>query len=256
VIASVQPNGLARLVLSNPRRRNALSLAMWEQMRAALERFAADDAVRVVVLSGAGEAAFCAGADISEFETERSDPAGQARYNAIADAGQASLVAFPKPIVAMIHGYCMGGGLSLALKADVRIASDEAVFGVPAARLGIAYHYDNLARLVEVVGPAAARDMLLSGRRLKAGEVLRLGLVAQVVPRAALEGEALAYAQAVAENAPLSLRYAKLANEQIPTPRPDRAAAEALAALCMASADYREGRTAFAEKRRPVFSGR
>lgn len=246
------------MVFNNPERRNAMSLEMWEAVAAILTDFAADPAIRVVVMRGAGDKAFVSGADISQFEEQRKDAAAAENYARISEAGRTKLNDLQKPLVAMIRGFCMGGGLGIAMKADIRIAAEGSQFGIPAARLGIAYSFDNLRDLVALVGPTFAKEILFTARRLSAEEALRIGLVNRVVPPDSLEATVRDYASMMAENAPLSIRASKITVNQVirdPAER-DMALVQQLARACFDSQDYAEGRRAFMEKRRPVFTGR
>jgi enoyl-CoA hydratase len=244
-------DGIGTVTFNNPEKRNAITLAMWDGLAAALDALEADGSVRVVVLTGAGERAFVSGADISQFGEHRADAAAQRAYDRRTAAGRARLASFARPVIAAIRGYCLGGGVGIALSADLRIAGDDAVFGIPAARLGLAYSAPMVRQLVSVVGPAHARMLLYTGSRIAAGEAARIGLVNQVVPAAELAAHVAALARTIAENAPLSVRAAKLA-----VAGEDEAAIAAAIAACFDSADYREGRVAFAEKRPPRFVGR
>jgi enoyl-CoA hydratase/carnithine racemase len=246
------------LTFDNPAKRNAMSLEMWEQLAAILQDFQADAAIRVVVLRGAGERAFVSGADISQFGAARADAEAAARYDAAAGRSRQWLARLDRPLIAMIRGYCLGGGLGIAMQADLRFAAEDARFGIPAADLGVAYSTDSLRRLVGLVGPAAAKDILFSARQLDAAEALRLGLVSRVVPAEALEETVRGYATLVATKAPLTLRASKLMIDELlkPESAQDAEAMRRLVAACFDSADYAEGRRAFLEKRRPVFQGR
>jgi enoyl-CoA hydratase len=246
------------VVFNQPEKHNALSLAMWHGLTAALDAFAAEDGVRAVILRGAGERAFVSGADISEFEGRRQDAEAQKLYDAETRAARARLAAFPKPLIAAIRGYCLGGGLALALLADLRIAAADAVFGIPAARLGLAYGVEMTARLVATVGHAWARYLLMTAERIDAAAAERIGLVHRVVPAERWESEAAALAAGIAARAPLSQRAAKIVIETLIAPPEGRdfGPAERAVAACFDSADYREGREAFREKRPPRFVGR
>ena len=250
-------SGIGWMTFNNPARRNAMTMEMWQGADAILADFEADPEVRVIVLKGAGDKAFVSGADISQFEKNRADAAAAARYSTATDAGRQRLATAEKPVVAMIRGFCMGGGLGIAMTCDLRFAAEGSEFGIPAARLGIAYNFENVRSLVGLVGPARAKDILFSGRRLPAEEAYAVGLIDRVVPAAELEGHVRDYAARLAVNAPLSIRASKLTIREVMADRQEREAGliEALAKACFDSADYREGRTAFMEKRRPVFTG-
>ena len=250
--------GIGWMIFNNPARRNATSLEMWQAIADILGDFAADPAVRVVVMRGAGDKAFVSGADISQFEDQRADAEAAPRYNRVADGARAAMAGLDKPLIAMIRGYCLGGGVAIAMAADMRIAADDARFGIPAARLGIAYGFGYLKKLVDLVGPAYAKEILLTARRLGAEEALRIGLVNHVVPVAELEAVVRETCATIIDNAPLSLVANKAIIDEIakdPGER-DPARLEELARLCYDSADYAEGRRAFMEKRKPVWSGR
>jgi enoyl-CoA hydratase/carnithine racemase len=243
------------LVLNRPDRRNALNAGMWAAIPPLMETIAAMPDVRVIVLRGAGSEAFAAGADISEFDAARNDAAAAARYEQLNGEALAAIRGSAKPVIAMIHGFCIGGGLALALAADLRIAHSAALFALPPARLGLAYPLDGLRDLVATVGAAAAKEMIFTARRLSADDALRLGLISRVA--ADLEGETQALCAEIAAGAPLTIAHAKRAIDLI-AGRPghvDEAEVSALAARCFNSEDYAEGRAAFAEKRKPVFRG-
>jgi enoyl-CoA hydratase/carnithine racemase len=243
-------------VFNNPERRNAVSLDMWQAIPEVLADFAADDAVRVVVLTGAGDKAFVSGADISQFEKERSSAETVAHYDAIGEKAQSSLKTFDKPVIAMIRGYCIGGGLNLANLCDLRIAADDARFGIPAAKMGLGYRAGSMKTLVDIVGPAFAREIMITARQFNADEALRMGLVHKVVPVADLEKATREYCEMIAANAPLTLRAAKRIIREVSSTQYDAAACQAWVKECFDSEDYREGRRAFMEKRKPVFKGR
>jgi enoyl-CoA hydratase/carnithine racemase len=248
-------DGIGWIVYDNPERHNAMTREMLAALPGICERFDADPAVRVVVLRGAGERAFVSGADIGELRELRAAPPERAMHDG---ARAASLLAIDKPVIAMIHGYCLGGGLLTALCADLRIAADDARFGIPAARLGVGYPYEATQALVTLVGPANTTELLFTGRRFDAGEALHMGLVNRVVPKAELEAHVRKLAADISANAPLSIRAAKAAIRHA-SQAPGAPALEECRrriAACWESQDFAEGRRAFADKRAPRFAGR
>ena len=250
-------DGIGWMIFNNPARHNALSLEMWQGIGDVLSRFAEDPDVRVVIMRGAGGKAFVSGADISEFDTKRASAAQKEEYGAIASRANRYLTTLEKPLLALIEGFCIGGGLATALQADIRIATPDSRFGIPAAKLGLGYDYGGLAKLARVVGPAGARDILFSARFMDAEEALAMKLVNFVVPRAEIEPYTLDYAQRIAGNAPLTVKAAKAAlNAWERGGRPEELeAVGALVDACFDSEDYKEGRRAFKEKRTPDFKG-
>ena len=246
------------LVFNNPAKHNAISMDMAEVVPAVMRGFEDDSEVRVIVVAGAGEKAFAAGSDISGFESVRADPQKNRHYNDVNERSYNAVYECTKPTVAMIRGYCIGGGLDFATSCDVRFCSDNAVFAVPAGKLGLGYGHEGIQRFGRVIGYMRARDLFLSGRRLGADEALRLGLVHRVISLGELEAETTAYAQSIADNAPLTLAAIKrafLEYEKDPALR-DLNRAQAMIDACFSSADYTEGRAAFAAKRKPKFTGK
>ena len=250
--------GVATVTFNHPARHNALSVEMRDAIPGALQALDEDPDVRVVVLRGAGERAFMSGADISEFGSRRTSVDARADYDRGAAAAGRAWAAFGKPLIARIHGYCIGGGLLTALAADIRLAADDAQFGVPAARLGLGYGMRGVETLVDAVGQSWAAEILFSARRLSAAEALQAGLVNRVVPAAELGAEVDALAQSIAANAPLTVAACKAALREARRPpgQQDREAVAALVEACFRSEDYREGQRAFAERRTPEFRGR
>lgn len=257
IIAEVE-DGVGWLTINQPERRNAVSLAMWQGLGDAAEAFTADAEVRVVVLQGAGGKSFAAGADISEFEQHRADAQQKKSYAAIAARGQRGLAELGKPLLALVQGFCVGGGMALALSADVRFATPASRFGITAAKLGLGYEYVGVAALARLVGPSSAKDILFSGRLLDADEALRIGLVNFVVDDAQIAQRVGDYAQAIARNAPLTVHAAKAAVrvfERYSTDAGGTADIDRLVDACFDSDDYREGRRAFLDKRPAQFTG-
>lgn len=251
-------DGVGHITFNQPERHNAMSLEMWQALGDAMEAFERDEAVRVIVLTGAGEKAFVSGADISEFEAQRANEEQRVQYGKVSGRGYGALARSQKPVIAMIRGYCLGGGLVIALAADLRFAAASSKFGVPAARLGLGYDYPGVAALARLVGPARAADILYSARHLSAQEALSYGLIEFVSEEAQLQSCVREYVARIAHNAPLTIRAVKASLQAYAryTQRNDVAEIERMIAQCYDSEDYREGRRAFMEKRRPEFRGR
>ena len=251
-------DGIGIVTFNSPEKRNAMSLEMWEGVGQALTELREDDTIRVVILTGAGDKAFMSGADISQFEKTRHNAQASEEYNRRSEAQRSVLAHFPKPTIACIRGFCLGGGMQVAMSADMRFASDNSQFGIPAAKLGIAYGYDGLKHLVSLVGPSQARLLMYTGMRIDSTEALRIGLVDRVIADAKLWDETLEVARTISTNAPLSIKASKLTIAQILKDKDERdmAAIKAIGTTCMDSEDFREGRQAFMEKRKPQFKGR
>lgn len=246
------------LVFNNPERHNAVSLEMWEAASEIIQDFAEDADVRVLVVTGAGGKAFVSGADISKFGDERATEAAVERYNTVSQGFYSSLYNFSKPTIAQIQGYCIGGGLNLAISCDLRFCTHASRFGLPAARLGLGYGYAGLKRFFDTIGPTHTKDIFFSARQFGAAEALAMGIVSKVLSDSELPGFVQDYANTIAENAPLTINAIKqIAIEALkPESERDLKLAADLVARCFASRDYIEGRNAFMEKRKPVFTGK
>jgi len=255
----LETNGpVSWITFNQPEKRNAISLAMWEGLAEALALSMDDEAIKVIVLKGAGGQAFVSGADISEFDQKRNSAEAKAAYAQIAGQASRYLRQSDKPVIALIEGYCIGGGLATALQADVRFATPGSTFGIPAARLGLGYEYEGLRLLTQIVGPSRARDIMMSARLFKADEALEMGLVNFVESEGDIHDAVAAYAERIASNAPLTIRAARAAisDVMLEASKRDRPGVQALIDACFDSEDYREGRRAFAEKRPPQFRGK
>jgi enoyl-CoA hydratase/carnithine racemase len=251
-------DGVGVITFNNPEKRNAMSLDMWEGLGHALVELRDDADVRVVIMVGAGDKAFVSGADISQFEKTRHNAQASEEYSKRSAAQRALLADYPKPIIACIRGFCLGGGMQVAMLADIRIAAENSQFGIPAAKLGIAYGYDGLKNLVSLVGPSWARLLMYTGMRIDSAEALRIGLVDRVIPDGELWNATTDIARTISGNAPLAIQAAKTTIAQV-LKDPDKRDMDAIkqaGIVCMDSEDFREGRRAFMEKRKPQFQGR
>ena len=257
IIAEKQ-GSIGWLTFNNPARRNAISIDMWEAIPKVLDRFEQDPQIRVIVLKGEGDKAFVSGADVSQYEKQRSTAEGIQYYEEIAGRVQERFQNCDKVLIAMIRGYCLGAGVNIALNCDLRLAAEDARLGIPAAKLGLGYRASSLKNLVDAVGPAYAREVLITGRQFSAGEAKTMGLVHRVVPAAELESLVLEYCAMISENAPLTIRASKrIIRELLKSSATfDAEACAALVKACFESQDYVEGRRAFMEKRKPVFQGK
>ena len=250
--------GVGIVTFNNPEKRNAMSLDMWDGLGTALTELRDDPDVRVVIMTGAGDKAFMSGADISQFEKNRHNAQASEEYGKRSDAQRALLADYPKPTIACIRGFCLGGGMQIAMLADIRIAAANSQFGIPAAKLGIAYGYEGLNHLVSLVGPSWARLLLYTGMRIDSAEAVRIGLVDRVVSDTELWDATSEIARTISGNAPLAIKAAKITIAQVLKDHDDRDmnAIKQIGLECMDSEDFREGRRAFMEKRKPEFRGR
>ena len=257
LIAKVE-GAIGWVIFNNPDRHNATSFEMWQALPIVLDAYVKDPSVRAIVFRGVGEKAFSAGADISQFKEKRSSPEAVAAYNEAADTANRALRECPKPTIAMVQGYCIGGGTAVAVGCDIRIAADNAKFGVPAAKLGLGYRFDGIKRLASIVGPAFTAEIFFSARQFTADEALRMGLVNRVVPVADIERYTADFAATIGANAPMTIAAVKrslIELQKDPSER-DLDACQGMVDACFASEDYKEGQAAFMEKRKPQFKGR
>ena len=255
---SRRDGAIGHMIFNQPEKRNAVSLAMWERAREILDEFEQDPEIRVVVLSGAGGKSFVSGADISEFESQRGTAEAQQHYNQQTAKVYERIEAFPKPTIAMINGFCVGGGLNLACVCDIRICSDTLQIAMPAAKLALGYPFPAIKRLANIVGIANARHLMFTAQRVQAQKAYEMGFAQQLVPADELEATVTDYANTIAANAPLTVAAMKFISTQVhadPGAR-DLDRCQQMVADCFASEDFKEGRRAFMEKRKPQFQGR
>lgn len=250
--------GIAQIIFNNPAKRNAVSLDMWERLIMLLGEFAKDPNIRVLVVSGAGGKAFVSGADISKFGETRSTPEAVAKYGGTSIRAYEALYNFPKPTIAKIQGFCIGGGMNVAICCDIRVATEGSKFGIPAGRLGLGYGFPGVNRLTEVIGISRAMEMFYTARQFSAAEALAMGLVNTVTAEDALDRTVDEMTAQIADNAPLTIATIKAVAREIgrPSAERDHAKLDRMVQACFDSEDYKEGQKAFMEKRRPVFKGR
>ncbi|MGB5813344.1 MAG: enoyl-CoA hydratase [Polyangiales bacterium] len=247
---------VATMIFDHAARRNAMTVSMWEAIPTTIERMQRDDTIRVVVMRGAGTEAFVSGADISEFEATRTGAAGRS-YDRTTARAFAALQSFDKPLVALIHGFCIGGGAAIALTADLRFAAADATFAVPPAKLGLGYHTAGIEALVRAVGAPNTANLLFTGQRVDATEARRVGLVNDVFAKSVLDAKVAEITRGIADNAPLTLRSAKMTLQELTRPHHarDTERIERSIVDCYESDDFKEGIRAFLEKRKPQFTG-
>ncbi len=250
-------NGVGYITFNNPEKHNAVSIEMWDALERILDDFRSDNTVRVIVLNGAGGKSFVSGADISKFDKERSSKEAVLSYNKRTQKVYENLETFPKPTIAMINGYCIGGGLNLAVCCDIRICSEKSKFAMPAAKLSLGYPFSSIKRLFDVMGPGMAKHFMFTADKISAEEALTCGLIQKLISEDDIETFVKDYALTISKNAPLTIKAMKQIGVEIlknPSER-DLSICEQLASACFDSEDYKEGRRAFMEKRQANFKG-
>ena len=249
--------GVGYITFNNPDKHNAVSIEMWDALEKILDNFKNSNKIRVIVLNGAGGKSFVSGADISKFDKERSSKEAVLSYNKRTQKVYELLESFPKPTIAMIDGYCIGGGLNLAVCCDIRICSEKSKFAMPAAKLSLGYPFSSIKRLFDVMGPGMAKHFMFTAEKISATEALACGLVQKLISEDSIDSYVKDYALTIANNAPLTIKAMKQIGIEIlknPDER-DLLLCEKLASACFDSEDYKEGRKAFMEKRKPNFKG-
>ncbi len=254
-INSYIEDNIGYIILDNPNRLNAISLSMWEKIGFSLDKFMEEKNLRCIVLRGKGNKSFSAGADISEFKDNRSQEKAVLQYDNVSKNTLNRIQKFPKPTIAIIDGYCIGGGLATALSCDVRLASYKSTFAIPAAKLGLAYDYLGIKRLREIVGPANAKYIFYTARQFSSNEALRIGIIEEVFQNDSFNKDVMSVLNTIISNAPLTISSAKLAIDADPFDDKLFKKCKELERICFCSKDYEEGRLAFSEKRKPVFKG-
>jgi enoyl-CoA hydratase len=250
-------DGVGYITFNNPEKHNAVSIEMWDALEQILDGFRSSQDIRAIVLSGAGGKAFVSGADISKFDKERSSKEAVLSYNKRTQKVYENLETFPKPTIAMIDGYCIGGGLNLAVCCDIRICSEKSKFAMPAAKLSLGYPFSSIKRLFDVMGPGMAKHFMFTAEKISASEALACGLVQKLVSEDSIDSYVKDYALNIANNAPLTIKAMKQIGIEISKNSDERdlLLCEKLASACFDSEDYKEGRKAFMEKRKPNFQG-
>jgi enoyl-CoA hydratase/carnithine racemase len=252
----VQTNGhVTTITLDHPERKNAMNVGMWQALAEIARDIGADEEIRVVIVRGTGNVAFSAGADISEFSKTRSTAEQNHTYDRLVGAATSAIAQLPQPTVAHIHGFCLGGGLAIALSTDLRLASTEASFAIPAARLGVGYGAEGMKRLVGLVGPTAAKRLLFVGDRVNATAALTMGLVNEIHAAADLDLVVKQLCSTMSQNAPLTLRAAKLVIDDLSATGSVSTSSQAAVEACFDSEDFTEGVRSFMQKRPPKFKG-